>query len=242
MRGLFVTATDTGVGKTAVACSLVTAMRRRGLDVGAMKPAESGCPRDAAGRLVPADARLLQAAAGGGDPLELVCPYRLEAPLAPGIAAAREGVAIDPAEVERCLRALGDRHADGVVVEGAGGLLVPLDPAFTTMADLAARLSLPVIVVARASLGTINHTALTLEALAARRIPVKGVILSAGRLEDEGAAAENAKAIERLTGAPVLASLPFAKGGSDAERIDFLSAWLDERMAGRKLDPASLLA
>lgn len=236
---LLVTATDTGVGKTAVTAALIAAARSRGLDVGGMKPAESGCARGNDGALIPADALVLQQAAGGGDPLDLVCPYRLEAPLAPGIAAALEGIDVDFEVIEERLRLLRERHRDGVIVEGAGGLLVPLDPGFATVADLALRLSLPVLVVARPSLGTINHTALTVEALACRGIECRGVILNASAPDAEEAAAGNARAIERLADVPVLASLPFLPGLSAEARTERLAAILCEV---RKLDLPALLS
>ncbi|WP_373047341.1 dethiobiotin synthase [Vulgatibacter sp.] len=237
MPGLLVTATDTGVGKTAVAASLIAAARAAGLDVGGMKPAESGCARDASGALLPADALLLQAAAGGGDPLDLVCPWRLEAALAPGIAAALEGVEVELDRIESSYRQLAARHPGGVIVEGAGGLLVPLDPAFHTVADLALRLELPVVVVARASLGTINHTALTVEALATRGIECRGVILNAASPDVENAAAGNARAIERLADVPVLASLPWLGEMTPMQRVERLAAEL-----GRKLDLPRMLS
>lgn len=244
MAGLLITATDTGVGKTTVAAALVRSLRRLGLEVGAMKPAESGCGRDAFGALIAADAALLRAAAGGADTLELVCPYRLEAPLAPGIAAAQEGRAIDWGVIERCLSELRRRHPDGVVVEGAGGIMVPMAAdygrGFGTVADLALRLRLPALVVARGGLGTINHTVLTLQGLEARSIACRGVLLSPASPAEARAAKENARAIERLTGVPVLASLPHLEGASEAERIEQLVEWLE--FGGQKLDLAALIA
>lgn len=241
--GLLVTATDTGVGKTLVAAAIVTLARKRGLDVGALKPAESGCAKDERGALIPADALLLQAAAGGLDPLELVCPYRFEVPLAPGIAAALEGGDIVWAEIERSFRTLGARHADGVVVEGAGGLLVPMAAEFGigvgTTAELAKRLELPVLVVARAGLGTINHTALTLEVLASRGLQCRGVVLSARNEAELEAAPLNASAIERF-GGEVLAVLPPLVGEGPAERIERAVELLER--PGQKLDPVRLLA
>lgn len=230
------TATDTGVGKTVVAAALVLAARAAGLDVGAMKPAESGCARDGDGSLVPADAILLREAAGGGDPLDLVCPYRLEAALAPGIAAALAGVDLDIEEIARRFGTLAERHRDGIVVEGAGGLLVPLDPGFATVADLAVRLELPALVVARASLGTINHTALTVEALASRGIECRGIVLNAATPESEEAAARNAEAIERLADVPVLATLPH-RPGDERDRARHFAGLL-----GGKLDLDRLLS
>ena len=202
IRGLFVTATDTGVGKTEVACAIVRAARAAGLDVGAMKPAQSGHARGE-----PSDAERLGEAAGGADPMDLVCPYTFAAPLAPAVAARLEGVEVSLPRILAAARALAARHA-ALVVEGAGGLLTPLSER-ETYADLARALALPVLVVARAGLGTVNHTALTVEALRARGLEVAGVVLN--RLSPEGDPSEpyNAAAIERQSGARVLASLPF---------------------------------
>jgi dethiobiotin synthetase len=217
MRGLFVTGTDTGVGKTEVACALLSGARAAGLDVGAMKPAESGL---APGQ--PSDAERLRQAAGGGDPLELVCPYRFAPPLAPGVAARLAGVEISMARLLEAARTLASRHA-ALLVEGAGGLLVPLTPT-QTYADLAVALGLPVLVVARAGLGTVNHTALTLEALRARGLAVAGVVLNRTGPDDDPSVPYNAAEIERLTGAPVLASLPHLR--DIASREPFLRSAL----------------
>jgi dethiobiotin synthetase len=204
MRRLFVTATDTGVGKTEVACALVSGARAAGLDVGAMKPAQSGLtPGEAS------DAERLREAAGGADPLELVCPYQFEPPLAPGVAARLAGVEISLPRLVEAARALAARHA-ALVVEGAGGLLVPLT-ASQTQADLAVALGLPVLVVARAGLGTVNHTALTLEALRARGLAVAGVVLNRTGPDDDASVPYNAAEIERLTGVGVLATLPYLR-------------------------------
>jgi dethiobiotin synthetase len=170
-RGVFVTGTDTGVGKTLVACAILRGLRARGMDVGAMKPVETGV-----GRPGPLDALALREASGADDDLADVCPERFALPAAPSVAAAREGRVIDLTRIEACFDAITSRH-ECVVVEGAGGLLVPLTQA-ADMADLAARLGLPVVLVARGALGTINHTRLSLEALATRGIALAGVVLS----------------------------------------------------------------
>jgi dethiobiotin synthetase len=201
MRGLFVTGTDTGVGKTEVAAALVAGWRARGLDVAAMKPAQSGVEDG-----LPTDADRLRAAAGDADPAALVCPYSLRAPLAPAVAARLEGVEIS---LERMLAAaaeLSRRHA-ALLVEGAGGLLVPLT-ARETFADLAVALGMPVLVVARAGLGTVNHTALTCEALRSRHLPIAGVVLNRATAAPDPSEPHNAAEIERLAGVRVLASLP----------------------------------
>jgi dethiobiotin synthetase len=212
MRGLFVTGTDTGVGKTEVACAVVTGARAAGLDVGAMKPAESGATPGE-----PSDSERLRAAAGGGDDPALVCPYRLSAPLAPAVAARLEGIEIRLEAVLAAARALAARHA-ALLVEGAGGLLVPLT-ARETYADLAVALGLPVLVVARAGLGTVNHTALTVEALRARRLPIAGVVLNRVGPVDDPSVPYNAAEIERLTGARVLATLPHCRDIAGREAI-----------------------
>ncbi len=202
MRGLFVTATDTGVGKTEVACALLAEARARGLDAVGMKPAQSGAiPGERS------DAERLRDACGAVEPLEAICPYSLAAPLAPAVAARVEGKEISFARVLDAARALAARHA-AIVVEGAGGLLVPLTEE-KTYADLAAALALPVVVVARAGLGTVNHTALTVEALRRRDLSIAGIVLNRTAPEDDPSVPHNAAEIARLTGITPAAVLPF---------------------------------
>jgi dethiobiotin synthetase len=169
--GVFVTGTDTAVGKTVVACALVRALRARGIDAGAMKPIETGVGPDG-----PADASALRAAAGGRDPLADVCPQAFALAAAPSVAARAEARAVDLAAIEAAYARLRARH-ELLVVEGAGGLLVPIG-AGLAIADLAQRFALPLLVVARAALGTINHTRLTLDAARARGLAVAGVVIS----------------------------------------------------------------
>jgi dethiobiotin synthetase len=202
MRGLFVTATDTAVGKTEVACALIAAARAAGLDAVGMKPAQSGV-----GPGEPSDAERLRAASGGAEPLEALCPYSFAAPLAPAVAARAAGIEISLERVLGAARALAARHA-AVLVEGAGGLLVPLTER-ETYADLARVLALPVLVVARAGLGTVNHTALTVEALRRRGLAVAGIVLNRVAPEDDPSVPHNAGEIARLTGIVPLAVLPF---------------------------------
>lgn len=171
MPGIFVTGTDTDVGKTFVSCALARGLREAGVDVGVMKPSETGVPPEG-----PMDARALVAAAGVDDPLELVCPLQYAVPAAPLASARAEGRSVDLEVPMRAFATLATRH-DFMLVEGAGGLLVPFDDE-TSMADFAARLGLPLLVVARASLGTINHTLLTLEACERRGLEVVGVVIS----------------------------------------------------------------
>jgi len=171
MRGLFVTGTDTGVGKTFVGCALARGLRAAGIDVGVMKPIETGVPAEG-----PEDARALRRAAAVEDPLELICPVRFALPASPEAAARAEkrNASIEP--IREAYGTLAARHPF-MLVEGAGGLLVPID-AQTDMADLARELDLPLLLVARAGLGTVNHTRLSLEAAEARGLDVFGVVIS----------------------------------------------------------------
>jgi dethiobiotin synthetase len=140
-----------------------------------MKPVETGCSADG-DRLLPLDAMALARAARDPRPIEEICPYRLALPAAPQVAAAADGIAIEVERIEKLAREAA-AEADVVLVEGAGGLLVPVRPGLD-MGGLAERLGLPLLVVARAKLGTINHTRLTLELTSSRELRVSGVIVS----------------------------------------------------------------
>jgi dethiobiotin synthetase len=198
LEGLFVTGTDTGVGKTIVASALVAALRARGVRACGTKPVESGCGRDpGTGELVPADGVLLRAASGDAEPLEAIAPVRLEHPLAPLAASRTGGAPVDPARLVRAVEELKARH-EMVVVEGIGGFKVPLAEGFM-VADLAERLGLPVLVVASPFLGTINHTLLTVEAAGLAGLEVKGVVLCFHRpQEDTLAESTNPGMLEEL--------------------------------------------
>ncbi|MBU1743047.1 MAG: dethiobiotin synthase, partial [Proteobacteria bacterium] len=152
---LFVTGTDTGVGKTVVCAALVSALKGRGIEAGYMKPLASGCLRQG-GELVSTDAEFVRSFCGLDDPPELICPVRLEAPLAPLAAARAQGAAIDLRPVYAAWRRL-KQQKDILVVEGVGGLLVPISDTLS-VASLVSDWGVPCLVVARSSLGTINHT------------------------------------------------------------------------------------
>jgi dethiobiotin synthetase len=182
MIRLGVTGTDTGVGKTLVSTVLLRMMRARGLRVAAMKPVETGvAPGDAR-----ADAPRLAAAAGGADPLEQVRPLLLKEPLAPWVAAARGGTQVDLQALDTAFQAL-CAGRDAVLVEGAGGLLVPLtrDLAFD---GLFVQWDLDLVVVAGNRLGAINHTLLTVRAAHDAGLRVRGVVLNALDSEPPGIA------------------------------------------------------
>ncbi len=200
--GLFVTGTDTGVGKTFVARGIASALRARSVRVGVMKPVETGCGPGPVRR--PADAIALQAAAGSALALDRICPYRLDAPLAPDVAARLANARIDPAVIITAFRAIEQAH-DITLVEGAGGLLVPISGRYT-MADLANDLDLPLLVVVDSKLGAINHTLLTLEAAATRGLAARGYVLNHASAADE-AAATNAAVLARCTDTPCLGAI-----------------------------------
>jgi dethiobiotin synthetase len=229
VSALFITGTDTGVGKTFLACALAHVLRARGRRVAVMKPVETGVESE------PEDALRLRAAAADPAPLDVICPYRLRAPLAPALAARLEGVTID---VER-LAALVVRRAaaaDVLLVEGAGGLLVPL-VGRSTWADFAARCALPLLIVGANRLGTINHCALTAHAAAAAGLAVRGVVLSQRDREADPSAATNAAAVHDLTGLPVLGVLPHAPSAEAAAGALALDAILaDEERSLRPPD------
>lgn len=216
MAGLFITGTDTGVGKTVVSCALARGLRAAGIDVGVMKPVETGVP-DAG----PEDARALVSAAQVDDALDLVCPIQYRMPAAPEAAASVEapGEEVDSTgRIGRAYAALSRRHRF-VIVEGAGGILVPFDPK-TSMADIAGHLELPVLIVARASLGTINHTLLSLEACATRCLDVVGVVLShtTGRFSE--ADTHNLAVLKRALGDLLIGEVFHSSHPQDVDPID----------------------
>jgi dethiobiotin synthetase len=204
-HGFFVTGTDTGVGKTLVACSLLRAFAARGFKTVGMKPVASGAVAGGNG-LVHDDVERLIAAGNVTAPREHVNPYCFAPPIAPHIAAAEAGVKIDLDHIGRCFNALTER-ADVVIVEGVGGFRVPLGPGADT-AQLAARLALPVVLVVGMRLGCLNHALLTAEAIAGRGLVLAGWV--ANHLDPQTIAAdENVRALEALIAAPLLARIAF---------------------------------
>jgi dethiobiotin synthetase len=175
-KGWFVTGTDTGVGKSRASAALLHALRARHPRCVGMKPVAAGAEPDASGQLQNDDTLALRAASNVAVPPELDNPVLLADPMSPHIAAARAGrtIAIEP--IVAAYRALAE-HADAVVVEGAGGFLVPLTPRLTG-GDLAAALGLPVILVVGLRLGCLNHALLTRDAIAARGLRLAGWIAS----------------------------------------------------------------
>ncbi|HDZ21149.1 hypothetical protein LCGC14_0094060 [marine sediment metagenome] len=175
-RGLFVTGTDTGVGKTVVAGGIARCLRLAGQPVDVFKPVASGCRRDPRGGLVSGDTEFLAACADSGRTLAQITPVCFHAPLAPNVAAQREDRAVDLGAIFEAWRYLAEAGRP-VIVEGVGGLLCPLSDEFWVI-HLARLLGLPLVVVVRPGLGTINHTLLTLHAARAAGLRVAGVVVN----------------------------------------------------------------
>jgi dethiobiotin synthetase len=206
IKGIFVTGTDTNVGKTWIAAGITAVLRRWGLSATYFKPVQSGCPEEA-GRLIPTDAKLAKQLAGLDEPLEILTPVALRLPLAPGVAARHEGAAVDLARVAAAYEQLAGRY-DFLVVEGAGGLYVPLIDTHFLVLDMIRWLRLPLLVVARAGLGTLNHTALTVKAAQHAGLPVVGVVLNRYPARPSLAEATNPEIIAQLTDLPILGKIP----------------------------------
>lgn len=210
-HGLFVTGTDTGVGKTQITAALAQLLSERNLIVRPRKPVESGCRREG-DRLVPEDARTLQAAARSDEPLERICPYSFEPALSPERAAALAGVRIALDDVRTaCLEGVAEN--DFLLVEGAGGFYSPLASGALN-ADLAAALSLPVLLVTADRLGCIGHTLLAVEAINRRGLTLAGVVLN--RVENHGdPRMNNVAELYRWLGEPVLVTDRFDDNTTD---------------------------
>lgn len=203
-RGIFITGTDTEVGKTVVACALVRGLRAQGFKVAVMKPVASGAPLTPRG-LRNADALALAEASGYEGPYEDLNPYCFEPPISPHIAAKEAGIEIDTSRIRHIYERLA-AGADWVVVEGAGGWFAPLNER-QTMADLAWTLTIPALLVVGVRLGCLNHAHLTHLGIETHGVTFAGWVANAID-PDMPHAAENLATLERLLGGPPLASVP----------------------------------
>jgi dethiobiotin synthetase len=199
--GLFITATDTGVGKTVIAAAIANWFHRRGRRVGVCKIAATGCVHRREG-LVSEDAEYLAHWADSDFPPDVICPIRYAEPLAPAVAADRAGVPLDWSLLQSSLNTLASA-SDVLIVEGVGGVMVPMDDRHTVL-DVARWLALPAVVVARPGLGTINHTLLTVNTLRSAGITVAGVVINRYPTDTPDTATEtNPAAIQRWGKVPV---------------------------------------
>jgi dethiobiotin synthetase len=219
VRGVFVTGTDTEVGKSVVAASICAALAARGERVAAFKPVVTGLDEEPGelGR----DHELLTSVASAGQSREEVAPHRLGPPVSPHLAAELAGVTIEPAELVAAARG----H-ELLVCEGVGGLLVPITPGYLVR-DLAVDLALPLVIAARPGLGTISHTLLTVEAARAAGLRVASVVITPWPEEPTAMERSNRATIEQLGGVPV-SGLPLteraalAKAGASLPLDDWL--------------------
>lgn len=220
---VFVTGTDTGVGKTTVTATIARLLRQRGVDVGVMKPVETGV---ADPRQPGPDARLLAWAVASGDPPELLAPCRFRLPVAPALAAKKEGAKIVLAELAAAARELTRRHQI-VLVEGAGGLMVPLAGGLL-VADLVQQLGARLLIVTRPDLGTLNHTLLTVFAARQLEIPLAGLVLNRMPADPDEAQADAPHSLASLASADLLAVLPEV-AGAPRQQIEILAAELQRQ-------------
>jgi len=208
-EGVFITGTDTGVGKTIVTAGLISLFIDEGLDVGVMKPIETGCLRRN-GRLVPRDATLLKEVSGSKDDLSLINPYQFSKPLAPLIASEIDHKEIKLEKISSAYRRLKKNH-DLIFVEGAGGLLVPLTRRSTNL-DLIRKLDLPLIIVVGSRLGAVNHTLLTINWAKENRVKVIGILINHppfhSTLSKNLAEKTNSRLIRYFTEVPILGTIP----------------------------------
>jgi dethiobiotin synthetase len=204
--GVFITATDTRVGKTLVASALVMRLIQRGIDVGVMKPIETGVSQSTKAQ---SDGARLRKAAGTRDPMTDVCPYVFQLPVAPLSAAQAEGKTVQMATILRTFRTLRQKHTF-MVVEGVGGVYVPITQTLN-LSDLICKMRLSVIVVGRSGLGGINHALLTLHALRDQNIPVVALVLNQQRpMRTKIARAQEQSTVNllrQLAGVPVVGPL-----------------------------------
>lgn len=230
-KGIFITGTDTGVGKTVFSAALARLLANKGLNVGVMKPVTSGCSeRD--GQLVSADAELLAWGARVAMNQE-IAPYLLREPIAPSAAAEMEQVKIEFSRILAAYHRLSEEH-DFVIVEGAGGLMVPLAGGLL-VADLVKLLDLPLLVVARPDLGTVNHTILTCFVARELGLEVKGTVINNYPASPDRAAATAPHLIDSLAGVPLLARLPATPAVDDRSRVEKLAEWLSREPTTRLL-------
>lgn len=193
MPSLFITGTDTAVGKSIVTAGLSAFLRKQGIDCGVMKPVESGCVKGSQ----KSDAYYLKSISGVSDSLDEINCYTFKAPLAPGVAAKKEKRLISFSKIAQAYQRLVAKH-ESVLVEGAGGLLVPLSEK-KSIVDLISYLNLPVLLVGRLGLGTLNHSLLSLEYLKARKIKIAGIVLNTNSLQQDESAKSNLKILTRWT-------------------------------------------
>ena len=209
IKGFFITGTDTGVGKTVVTAGLLSLFRKYRLDVGVMKPIETGVTRETL-----SDAEFLIKTAGTDDSLADVSPVRFKTPASPLQASRIEKRPIDIKLIRQKFQHLADKH-EYMLVEGVGGILAPITEKYLVI-DLIRELRLPLIVVCRHALGTINHTLLTLKTAQAEGITIRGVIFNQTTPKNSAIEKVQPALVSELTEVPILGEFPHIKNISPA--------------------------
>ncbi|MDE0467759.1 MAG: dethiobiotin synthase [Candidatus Poribacteria bacterium] len=225
-QGIFITGTGTEIGKTVIAGGLAASLKQAGMNVGVMKPISTGDT---------ADAQFLKHAAQVDDERSLINPIYLRHPLAPSVAARMEGREIDVSCVETAFAELRQKY-DFVIVEGVGGIAVPIQDDFLVV-HLIKRLQLPILIVAQVGLGTLNHTLLTVAYARQFELQITGIVLNGLCAETAGLAeATNPAEIENLTGVPVIGVVPYEKRLDTAyPDVTFLAEFMNQHIAWQKL-------
>lgn len=220
-RGIFITGTDTEIGKTAITAGLAAVFKKRGYNVGVMKPVAAGSRTDAI---------ILRQSARLADTLDEINPIHFKHPLSPNVAAQLESKTLDIDLIQSAYNKLTIRH-NVMLVEGVGGLLVPLSDT-VSVADLITQFKLPTLIVARAALGTINHTLLTIEAAQKRNIDILGVIYNTVLSTTNDTAAQTSpEIITRISNIPSLGTLPFdPKVNIDAGQLGNLPQLIEDHI------------
>lgn len=225
MKGFFITGTDSGVGKTIIAGALIRALSFLGLKTGAMKPVESGCVREG-DVLIPSDGMFLKQIAQMKEHVTQVTPCCFENPLAPLAASELEEKSISITAIKKAYYSL-YTHYDAVIVEGIGGLMVPLKKNYFVV-DLAKEIGLPLIVVAKPGLGSINHAMLTVKSALKDALKVAGIIINYSNPPENSLAEEtNPQLLKLISPVPLIGIFPFLKN---------LDAAIIEKTALKNLD------
>lgn len=244
IKGFFITGTDTGIGKTVITAGLLGALRKRGTDAIAVKPIQSGGILRQ-GQVVSEDAGFYGVVTDLPYTSRELNPICLQASLAPAVAAEIEGVTLDLETMLKHFRKISAEH-QLTLVEGAGGLIVPLIGTKITVADLAVQVDLPLLVVARPNLGTINHTCLTVAYAKSRGLKVAGIIINMYDHQNLGVAERtNPGLIEEMTGVPILGLVPKVEGlsveGENPQAGDLISVIEKHVNLDQLLETCSLL-
>ncbi len=200
-NGIFISGTDTGVGKTVITAALAWSLKQAGKRVAVMKPVQTGTELPGL-----TDIEFVEKVLGTNHPLDDVCPYRFPKPLAPLVASGLSGETIDIERIRGAYNKLRSAH-DVVIVEGAGGLLVPILENYL-MSDLASDLGLSLLLVTRPGLGTLNHTLLSIESARARGLDLLGIVINNFPQDPDIAERTNPRLISRMTGLPILGLYP----------------------------------